>query len=147
MPIRWSIIILPVIGLCWFAAVTYQSAPSDRSYSDVRKHFVWSTFRLDSDPLAWKTACAGQPEPCVTWGDPSMIDSWAKPTPLARFLVLFALPVFLLSLLVVGFAGSHGANQIILFFALTPTLIAVWFYFLGRAADRIYRRYRRPVAP
>jgi hypothetical protein len=27
------------------------------------KHFVWSTFQLDSDPLAWKTACAGQSEP------------------------------------------------------------------------------------
>ena len=140
MPIRWSIIILPVIGLCWFAAVTYQSAPSDRSYSDVRKHFVWSTFRLDSDPLAWKTACAGQPEPCVTW-DPSTIDSSAGSTPLAKVLVVFALPAFLVSLLVVGFAGSHGANQIILFFALTPPLIAAWFYFLDRVVDRIYRRH------
>jgi hypothetical protein len=71
-----------------------------------------------------------------------MIDSWAKPTPPARFLVLFALPAFVLSLLVVGFAGSHGANQIILFFALTPPLIAAWFYFLGRVVDRIYRHYR-----
>jgi hypothetical protein len=77
----------------------------------------------------------------VTW-DPSTIDSSAGSTPLAKVLVVFALPAFLVSLLVVGFAGSHGANQIILFFALTPTLIAAWFYFLGRAADRIYRRYR-----
>jgi hypothetical protein len=56
-------------------------------------------------------------------------------------LVVFALPVFLVSLLVVGFAGSHGANQIILFFALTPPLIAAWFYFLDRVVDRIYRRH------
>jgi hypothetical protein len=141
MRIRWSII-LPVIGLCWFAAVTYQSARRSRGYSDLGKHFVWSTFQLDSDPLAWKTACAGQTD-CVTWGDPSTMDSWAKPTPLARFLVLFALPAFLLSLLAVGFAGSHGANQIILFFALTPPLIAAWFYFLGRVVDRIYRRHEK----
>jgi 1,4-dihydroxy-2-naphthoate octaprenyltransferase len=33
MRIRWSII-LPVIGLCWFAAITYQSARRDRGYSD-----------------------------------------------------------------------------------------------------------------
>jgi hypothetical protein len=57
----------------------------------------------------------------VTW-DPSTIDSSAGSTPLAKVLVVFALPAFLVSLLVVGFAGSHGANQIILFFALTPTL-------------------------
>jgi hypothetical protein len=141
MPIRWSII-LPVLGLCCFAAVTYQSARRDRDYSDLRKHFVWSTFQLDSDPLAWKTACAGQPEPCVTW-DPSTIDSSAGSTPLAKVLVVFALPAFLASLLVVGFAGRHGANQIILFFALTPPLIAAWFYFLGRVVDRIYRRLGR----
>jgi hypothetical protein len=106
------------------------------------KHFVWSTFQLDSDPLAWKTACAGQSEPCVAW-DPSTIDSSAGPTPLAKVFVVFALPAFRLSLLVVGFAGSHGANQIILFFALTPPLIAAWFYFLGRVVDRIYRRHKK----
>jgi hypothetical protein len=144
MSIRWSIV-LPVIGLCWFAAVTYQSARRDLGYSDLRKHFVWSTFRLDSDPLAWKNACAGQIESCVVW-DPSTIDSWSRPTPLAKFLIVFALPAFLLSLLAVGFAGRHGVNQIIVFFALTPLLIVSWFYFLGRVADRIYRRSQAPVA-
>jgi hypothetical protein len=139
MRIRWTVV-LPVLGLCCFVAVTYQSARRNRSYGDLGKHFVWSTFQLDSDPLAWKTACAGQPEPCVTW-DPSTIDSSAGSTPLAKVLVVFALPAFLVSLLVVGSAGSHGANQIILFFALTPPLIAAWFYFLDRVVDRIYRRH------
>jgi hypothetical protein len=141
MRIRWSVV-LPVLGLGWFAAVTYQSVRRDRGYSDLRSHLEWATWQLDADPLAWKTACNGQPQPCVTWGSPELRENWSRPTPLARTLVIVALPAFLISLLVVGFAGARGANQIVLFFALAPALSAAWFYFLGRLADRHWRRLR-----
>src|ERR1700684_1994241 len=78
MRIRWSVV-LPVLGLGWFAAVTYQSVRRDRGYSDLRSHLEWATWQLDADPLAWKTACNGQPQPCVTWGSPELRENWSRP--------------------------------------------------------------------
>src|SRR5260370_41782616 len=63
MQLRWSVI-LPMVGLILFAAVSYRSMPVNHHEQEApRKYYWWSSLRLDSDPLNENPQLAA---PCAT---------------------------------------------------------------------------------
>lgn len=138
MPIRWRLF-LPVVGLIVFTGISYQSYRA--SYEDRAvpgRFFLWSTLRLDSDPLnrRYQSPCAQSKDPCVDW-DLATVDSWAHPKDKDRLFVLSALPAFLVGTLIVfGLGGKFGVSEVTSFMITMPLLTFIWFYFVGWLIDR-----------
>ena len=144
---QWRLI-LPVCGLLLFSLVSYQSFRAGNLY---RKHdsryFWWSIIRLDSDPLNMQSKSVTKPCPnnvqdCAEIEfDPD--NPWVVPNPLARLVLLSALPAFIVGTLIVVVLGKLGINQVLSFMMVMPLLIGAWFYLLGWLIDRW--RYKRSM--
>src|SRR3954463_3841565 len=93
---RWHLV-LPVIGLILFAALTYDSVQRNREWNRQlkvpSKYFFWAGFRLDKTPgIEERSGCEGQSADCIGW-DP--ISVRINPGWLARTLMLSAFPAFI----------------------------------------------------
>ena len=65
----------------------------------------------------------------------------------ARLLVLFALPVFLIGGVIVTGLGKMGISQVSSFMSLMPLLMVGWCYFIGLLVDRWSRKQSQPTTP
>jgi hypothetical protein len=139
---RWRVF-LPVVGLIVFTGISLHSYRVSREGPSVSgRFFLWSTFRLDSDPLNRHSQlnCVPSKEPCVVW-DVVDVDSWLRPTTVERIFGISALPALIVGLLMTHGLGLIGINEIWSFMFSMPLLTFAWFYFLGWLVDR--RRFKR----
>jgi len=135
---RWTIV-FPLIGLFLFSAESYHSVRMNREVQRTSsKYFWWSSVRLDIDPLN------RHPETKVatTW---DLRYIWIDPALLTRFLILSALPAFVVGeLAVIGF-GRLGISEFSTFMFLMPVLIFTWYYLVGWLFDRWLGKRRQPA--
>jgi hypothetical protein len=137
MPLRWSLI-LPVLGLILFGAVTYRSMPANHHEQETpRKYYWWSSLRLDSDPLnedpQLAAPCANQKQNCSNGEFPNVkiAPSW-----LDRLLIVSALPAFLAAAAIVVVLSKLGLNEVLTFMVCIPILLFVWYYSVGWLIER-----------
>jgi len=131
---RWRLV-LPVVGLIVFTAISYHSYRVNR---EGPRFFLWSTLRLDSDPLNRddQSPCLESKDPCVGW-DPAVVDRyWARPGLAERWFARFTLPAFFVSTLIVFGLGRFGISQVLSFFVSMPPLTLAWYYSVGWLVDR-----------
>ncbi len=134
MQLRWSLI-LPVIGLILFAAVSYRSMPANHHEPEApRKYYWWSSLRLDSDPQNKNSALEVDNLP-----NKKVAPGW-----LDRVLVLSALPAFLVDAAVVVGMSKLGIDEVLTFMVSMPVLLFAWFYFSGWLIERWISRRQRP---
>jgi len=142
---RWRVV-LPIIGVILFSVVSYHSLRFNRGIQRApSRYFWWSAIRLDSDPANKRnwgaTACQDSKENCSTWDLQSI---WVDPGFVEQFLMLAALPAFIVGGLAVRGLGTIGINEIWTFMLVMPVLICAWYYLIGWLLDRwITRRSRR----
>jgi hypothetical protein len=132
---RWRMI-LPVVGLMLFGAVSYHSFRVKREVQrQPSKYFWWSAIRLDSDPLNKRDQvgrpCGGTGKGC--W---ELRDTWVDPGLLDNFLLLSAFPAFFVGGFAVRSLGGLGVDEVSSFMFLMPVLIAIWYYLIGSLLDR-----------
>jgi hypothetical protein len=132
MQTRWSMI-LPIIGLILFAAVSYRSMPFNEHEQEVpRKYYWWSSLRLDSDPLNHNpdlaAPCANEKQNCSNGEFPNMK---IGPLWLDRFLIISALPAFLAGAVIVVLLSKLGLDEVRTFMVSMPILLFAWYYFAG----------------
>jgi hypothetical protein len=132
MQTRWSMI-LPIIGLILFAAVSYRSMPLNEHEQEVpRKYYWWSSLRLDSDPLNRNpdlaAPCANEKQNCSNGEFPNMK---IGPLWLDRFLIVSALPAFLFEAVLVVVLSKLGLDEVRTFMVSMPILLFAWYYFAG----------------
>ena len=137
---RWQLL-LPLFGLLLFAVGSYESIRMNHDAGATRYRW-WSNIRLDTDPLGRHQPafipCKNDPQQnCADWA-PVLI--WVDPGPLAIAFRLSAFPAFSLSRLTVHGLGHFGVNEVATFYALTPILIALWFFCVGWLLDRLRSR-------
>ena len=129
---RWRAV-LPVIGTILFSVVSYHSLCVDRETPS--RYFWWSSIRLDSDPSNrgnWGAMpCQDGKENC--W---ELRNKWVDPGLLEEFLMLSALPAFVVGGFAVRTLGTMGINEVSSFMLLMPVLICAWYYFIGWLLDR-----------
>jgi hypothetical protein len=137
MPLRWRMI-LPMLGLILFAAVTYRSLPANHHQQETpRKYYWWSSLRLDSDPLnedpQLTAACANEKQNCANGEFPNVkiTPSW-----LDRLLIISALPAFLGGAAIVVLLSKLGLDEVLSFMVCMPILLFVWYYFVGWLIER-----------
>jgi hypothetical protein len=135
-------IALPLIGLFAFSAATYHSFRRQREFDRTpSRYFWWSAIRLDSDPANKNykstTSCKDVQENCGTW---ELRDRWVHPALLEQFLMLSALPAFIIGGLAVSGLGRLGVSQVSSFMFVMPALIFVWYYFVGWLLDGWIRK-------
>jgi hypothetical protein len=139
-------VFLPVVGLIVFTGISFHSYRVSREGPSVSgRFFLWSTFRLDSDPLNRHSQfnCVPSKEACVGW-DVVNVDSWLRPTTLERIFGISALPALIVGLLMTRGLGLIGINEIWSFMFSMPLLIFAWFYSVGSVIDgwRFKRSHR-----
>lgn len=137
---------MPVAGLILFSGVTYSSFRMNReTQRRPSRYFWWSSIRLDSDPanklVRGTTACKDDKETCVTTWD--LQDRWVDPGWLTEFLMLSALPAFVVGHFTVGRLGKLGISQVSSFMLLMPFLILGWYYFIGWLLDFWSHKHHR----
>jgi len=125
--------ILPIIGLILFAAVSYRSMPLNEHEQEVpRKYYWWSSLRLDSDPLNHNpdlaVPCANEKQNCSNGEFPNMK---IGPLWLDRFLIVSALPAFLFEAVLVVVLSKLGLDEVRTFMVSMPILLFAWYYFAG----------------
>ena len=132
MQLRWSLI-LPMVGLVLFAAVSYRSMPMNHHEQEApRRYYWWSSLRLDSDPLNKNTALgkpcpAGIPD-CSSGESPNMK---IAPGWLEKSLVFSGFPAFLAGFAIVAGLSKRGIDEVLTFFVSMPVLLVAWYYLLG----------------
>jgi len=135
---RWRLV-LPLVGLIVFTAISYHSYRVSREGPSVPgRFFLWSTLRPDSDPLNrhYLSPCLESKDPCVGW-DPVVVDTqWARPAPVERWFARFTFPAFFVSTLIVFGLGRLGISQVLSFFVSMPLLTLAWYYFVVWLVDR-----------
>lgn len=147
MRIRWSMI-LPIIGLVLFVAVSYRSmrdnhAPEDRP----NKYYWWSSLRLDTDPLNQhpiapaKLPCPDGSANCADW---ELRAKWVTPGLLDRLLVFSAFPAFLAGTAIVAGLSKLGIDEVLTFFVSMPILLFVWYYLVGSLIELLVDRWKQP---
>ena len=142
MRIRFSVI-LPVLGLLVFAAVTYRSMAANPEAQNVpNKYYRWSSLRLDTDPLnknpQQTSRCESKNENCSGWQQQR--DVWVTPGFLDRALIFSALPAFLAGTgLVIAFS-TQGVDEVLTFMVSMPIFLFLWYYLVGRLVDRLIAR-------
>lgn len=123
---RW---ILPIVGLALFVVVSVQSWRNSHRVHSAR-HFRWSVFLLNSQPLKTAESDVVPPLP-----EPSWPDSILRTT---------ALPIFCLGALIDYPLSRLGISEVLTFLTAMPLLIFAWYYFIGSLIDRrAVRRKRR----
>jgi hypothetical protein len=153
MRIRFSVI-LPVLGLLLFAAVSYRSmAANPEAQSVPNKYYWWSSLRLDTDPLnrhpQFANPCQNNQQNCSDW-KPAYLD--ISPSGLDKLLIFSALPAFLAGAgLVIGLS-KLGVDEVLTFMVSMPILLFAWFYLVGWLLDfliarRIDRRAQSASTP
>jgi hypothetical protein len=149
MQLRWSVI-LPMVGLILFAAVSYRSMPVNHHEQEApRKYYWWSSLRLDSDPLnenpQLAAPCAIEKQNCSKGEFPNIkiVPSW-----LDRLLIISALPAFLAGAAIVVVLSKAGLDEVLTFMVCMPILLFVWYYFVGWLIERWgYRRAQAKSVP
>jgi len=146
MRLRWSVI-LPVIGLILFTAVTIRSARlNDHDASHPHKYFWWSSLRLDSDPLNRHPLPEPPDQPCKDgtancseWK--TLPDRWARPGLLDRALVISGFPAFLAGAAIVAICSKQGVDEVLAFMVSMPILLFGWYFLAGWLLEKVlYRR-------
>jgi hypothetical protein len=138
--------VLPVVGLMVFMGISYHSHRIGREgNAAIGRFYLWSTIRLDSDPLNRHSELPCEPSkgPCISW-DLNDLDSWQHPGIVERIFEFSALPVFIVGLFITYGLGRLGINEIISYMVLMPLLIFAWFYSVGSVIDgwRFRRSHR-----
>jgi hypothetical protein len=104
--------------------------------------------RLDSDPANKRnwgaTPCEGGKENCVGW---DLRTIWVYPSLTEQFLMLSALPAFVVGEFAVRGLGRMGISQVSSFMLLMPVLIGAWYYLIGWLIDRWISRRLHPLTP
>lgn len=146
---RFWRLLLPLIGLVMFGAVTYHAVRRN-SANPTSRYFWWSAVRLDKDPLNTHpkpqtvNPCPDRTADCVTW-DPESV--WIEPGLLPSLLIVSALPAFAVGKAIVRVTGHFGISQVPTFMLSMPVLIVGWYYLLGLLIDRWrLKRYKRLAA-
>src|SRR5258705_13802683 len=126
---RWSVI-LPMVGLILFAAVSYRSMPVNHHEQEApRKYYWWSSLRLDSDPLnenpQLAAPCAIEKQNCSNGEFPNIkiVPSW-----LDRLLIISSLPAFLAGGAFVVVLRKAGPDEGLTFITSLPILFFVCVY-------------------
>lgn len=134
MPVRWRII-LPVVGLLLFAAISVYSVRWNRQLRNPR-YFYWSSIRLDANPQASRDPV---PEPCreanhncIEW-EPGV---WIDPGWMTQLLGYSAFPAFILRKPIVHGFARVGVSEVTTFMVSMPILLGAWYYFAGWLLDR-----------
>jgi hypothetical protein len=142
--LRWKLV-LPLIGLIFFAGVTYSSIRTNHQVSTAsHRYFWWSWIRLDSDPLN-RNLRAAEPcgknalENCAAWDLNSV---WVDPGWLVMAFAVSALPAFVVGMIIVHVLRLLGISEIFSFMIAMPLLIFAWYYFIGWMID--HRMNKRP---
>ena len=138
-------VILPIVGLIFFSAVSYHSSRVNKEIQRVpSRYFWWSSIRLDSDPankrILATAPCKDGKEDCVKW---DLADRWVDPGLLETFLMLSAFPAFVVGMFAVGGLGRLGISQVSSFMFLMPVLIFAWYYVVGWLLDRWSHKHLR----
>ena len=138
--------ILPIIGLILFAAVSYRSMPLNEHEQEVpRKYYWWSSLRLDSDPLNRNpdlaAPCANEKQNCSNGEFPNMK---IGPLWLDRLLIISALPAFLVGAVIVVILSKLGLDEVCTFMVCMPILLFAWYYFAGWLLERWSSRVGTP---
>jgi hypothetical protein len=138
---------LPIIGIILFSAVSYHSFRFNQEVQrPPSRYFWWSDVRLDSDPANKRnwgaTPCEDGKENC--W---ELRSTWVDPSLLAQFLMLSALPAFVVGEFAVRALGRMGISQVASFMFLMPVLIFGWYYFIGWLLDRWTSKRSHSSAP
>ncbi len=149
MQLRWSVI-LPIIGLLLFAAVSYRSMPANFHEQEApRKYYWWSSLRLDSDPLnenpQLAAPCANAGQNCSNGEYPNtkITPSW-----LDRLLIISALPAFLAGAAIVVILSKLGLDEVLIFMVCMPILLLAWYWFVGWLIEwQISKRAQRKSVP
>jgi hypothetical protein len=147
MTMRWRII-LPIVGLIVFTGISYHSYRVGREGNAAGGRFyVWSTIRLDSDPLNRHSTppCVPSEAPCVYW-DVSDVGLWHSPGTLEKIFGFSALPAFFIGLFVTYGLGRFGISEVLSYMVTMPLLIFAWFYFVGWLVDRWRSKRSQPSA-
>lgn len=139
--------VLPIIGLCLFAGVSYNSFRLNRqihSISGSNRYFWWGSVRLDSDPLSKRlpqraAPCNNAAPDCAT----KTADVYVHVHPgwITMALALSGFPAFLAGVAVVKALGHTGVSEVWSFMVSMPLLLFAWYYFAGWLVDRW--RYKR----
>jgi hypothetical protein len=123
---RW---ILPIVGLALFVVVTVQSWRNSQRVHSAR-HFRWSVFLLNSQPLKTGESDVVPPLPQPSWPD--------------SILRTTAFPAFFLGIAIIFPLSSLGLSEVLTFMTLMPLVLFTWYYWIGRLIDRrVLRRNRR----
>lgn len=134
---RWCMI-LPVVGLMLFGAISYHSFRINGEIQrQPSKYFWWSAIRLDSDPTNKRhqaeRPCTGGTEDCVEW---KLSYTWVDPGLTGNFVLLSGFPAFFVGGFAVRALGKLGVSEVSTFMFLMPVLIAAWYYLIGWLLDR-----------
>jgi len=135
--VNWKFV-LPGDGLLLFAAISYHSFNHP---IEVGRYFWWGSIRLDSDPLnkkVWITDSYQNGSPISDGWDSRAV--WVDPGLAEQFLVITALPAFVVGALIVHGLRHFGISQVVSFMGVMPILICAWFYFVGWLLRRLSRR-------
>jgi len=148
MRLRWRLI-LPIVGVVVFSGLSLHSYRLVREgNASPGRYFLWSTIRLDSDPLNKRSqsSCINSQHECVDWNIADA-DLWVHPGLLERALGVSALPAFVVVLLIVAALSKVGISQVLSFMIFMPLLISAWFFCVGWLVDRwTLKRAERGVA-
>ena len=134
---RWRVV-LPIIGMTLFSAASYHSLRRNQEIQRApSRYFWWTAIRLDSDPASkrnWDAIpCRDGKENCVGW---ELRDIWVYPSLTEQFLMLSALPAFVVGEFAVRGLGRMCISQVSSFMFLMPVLIYAWYYLIGWLLDR-----------
>jgi len=145
---RWRMV-LPIIGVILFSAASYHSLRRNQEIQRApSRYFWWSAIRLDSDPANKRnwgaTPCEGGKENCVGWDRRNI---WVYPSLTEQFLMLSALPAFVVGEFAVRGLGRMGISQVSSFMFLMPVLIVAWYYLIGWLLDRWISKRSHPSTP
>jgi hypothetical protein len=136
---------LPTAAVIAFGAISYGSYHNAQQHHQLQaRYFVWSTLRLDSDPLGkrYPSPCANlnTGESCFVWEDLAI---YRHPSNAERVFVLLDFPAMIVGMFVSFMLGRIGVNEIWTFMISIPLLTAAWCFLVGRILDRrIFQRER-----
>lgn len=133
-------IVLPVIGIALFSAVSLRSVRAYQSAQRIpSKYFWWSSIRLNVDlanRYGFGNASRTEPE---DW-DPFFLNTWNATGLMAKLLLTSALPAFAVDSMLVGGFARFGIGEVSTFLVSMPGLIAAWYYFIGWLLERRLRK-------
>ena len=138
-------VVLPLVGLALFGIMTWQSVHwNEQLHLNSRRLFFWASIRLDSDPLGKPSEL---PKPCpgdldCVWSGRVWVESvWVEPGLMPKALMLTGLPAFAVSVGLTRALGRLGINEVLTFMLTLPTLLLMWYFFVGWLLDvRIRKR-------